>query len=97
MKKQDPPKFKQVTAEALQLGKKRQAMYTQFCKANKAANPKLKSCGITSAQEKELKSMMSAAQKALVAKEKGNLTKAGAAKVKSTIQGTYSGTYGKKA
>ena len=78
------------------LGKKRQAKYEQFCAANKKANPKLKSCGITPAQRKVLDGMMTTGQKALYAKEKGNLTERGKAKVKSEIKSEYGKKYGKK-
>ena len=54
--------------KASELGKKRQAKFEQFCAANKKANPKLKSCGITPAQREILDGMMTTGQKALYAK-----------------------------
>lgn len=82
--------------KASELGKKRQAKFEQFCAANKKANPKLKSCGITPAQREVLDGMMTTGQKALYAKEQGGLTEAGKAKVKSEIKSEYGKIYGKK-
>jgi len=95
-KNNNVPSYADEKKKASELGQKRQAKFQEFCAANKKANPKLKGCGITPAQRKVLDGMMTTGQKALYAKEKGNLTERGKAKVKSEIKSEYGKKYGKK-
>jgi hypothetical protein len=95
-KNNNGPSYADEKKKASELGKKRQAKYEQFCAANKKANPKLKSCGITPAQRKVLDSMMTTEQGALLRQQKGESTEAQKAKDKETIKRKYGPIYGKK-
>lgn len=99
-KNNNGPSYADEKKKAVDLGKKRQAKYEEFCRANKDAALKkgvtLKSCKITPAQKKILQSMLTEGQGALLRQQKGESTEAQKAKDKAIIQSKYGPKYGSK-
>jgi len=99
-KNNNGPSYADERKKAVDLGKKRQAKYAEFCAANKDAALKkgitLKSCKITPEQKKILQGMLNEEQGALLRQQKGDSTEAQKAKDKEIIKRKYGPIYGKK-
>tara|TARA_R100001463_G_scaffold96695_1_gene151164 strand:+ start:620 stop:892 length:273 start_codon:yes stop_codon:yes gene_type:complete len=80
-------RFGRDKAEAGAAKQKRQARYTEMCKAYMKANPTAKRCKLTAAQDSELKGMVSKVQGAMNRQSDPNYKKTAADK--ATIQAAY--------
>ena len=81
-------RFGRDKAEAGAAKQKRQARYTEMCKAYMKANPTAKRCKLTDAQQSELKGMVSKVQGA-INRQSDPSYKPNRAKDKATIQAAY--------
>tara|TARA_R100001463_G_scaffold22202_2_gene53250 strand:- start:1 stop:279 length:279 start_codon:yes stop_codon:yes gene_type:complete len=83
----DKKRFGRDKAEAQQAKQKRQARFTEMCKAYKKANPTATKCKLTAEQETELKAMVSKVQGAINRQNDPNYVKT--KEDKATIQKAY--------
>lgn len=99
-KNNNGPSYADEKKKAVELGKKRQAKFKEFCLDNQdkalKEGVKLKGCGITPAQKKILQSMLTEGQGAVLRQQQGQSTEAQKAKDKAIIQSKYGPKYGRK-